>query len=83
LITYPNPVSGGNLTIKLNYSETGKANLSLINGLGKKVIEYSIFKAYEELIETVNVSGLNEGVYTLIVNMDSELVFSTKVVIHK
>ena len=80
LTAYPNPASVS-FVLKLNYEPEGRARVSIINASGKKVLEFQTENTQGEILGEIPVSGLEDGIYYINVQMNNKESYNTKIVI--
>jgi hypothetical protein len=84
---YPNPANGI-MKVVLPGRQTGQVEVSIYNPLGTRIIPNSpdsYLETYEDIPLEIDVTGLAEGVYTLVIrNRDTKAVDKTKfVIVHR
>jgi hypothetical protein len=82
ILVYPNPASIS-FDINLNSETEGKANVSILNSNGRKVIEYQIDNIKDGQIKEIPVSNLSEGTYIIYVVCNNEVLYYSKVLVIK
>ena len=82
LSVYPNPAKIS-FSFKLNDTIQGRANVSIFNSLGIKVMNYQINVLEKESINEISVTGLKEGVYYLEIIVNKERISYSRIVVIK
>ncbi|HKM92543.1 MAG TPA: glycosyl hydrolase 53 family protein [Prolixibacteraceae bacterium] len=77
LKVYPNPNSGGYLTIEFNENSNSSSNIQLLNTLGTNCTPLYRTESNKIIINTI---GLNKGMYVLLLNTN-ENTYSQKILI--
>ena len=78
---FPNPARD-ELFLNMSPYVGKKATVSLVNHLGKQIIEQDIATVSTDLI-SMNTSKIQNGLYYLIVKVDGQKAFTKKVLIHR
>jgi hypothetical protein len=68
---YPNPATGNTLNVNINSNDEGNANVSIINNLGQKVLEFNNLTG---TAFTFDINDLASGIYTVQVSSEAGLV---------
>jgi hypothetical protein len=79
---FPNPASES-FSIKVEDESEGSAFVSIINSSGIKVMEFEAEIVKDELLKTIPVSKLEEGVYIVRVVLKNKDLYSTKLIVKK
>jgi phosphodiesterase/alkaline phosphatase D-like protein len=82
LIVYPNPAKG-NADISLVDEPVGRAVISIMSQTGVKLLEFKTEKTNERLIEEIQVSHLDEGMYFVKVVVNDMHEYYSKIIIVK
>ncbi len=82
LTLYPNPATES-FTLKLNDPATGKADITIINAAGLKVMAFQTDYAANELLKVIPVNNLEDGIYVVQVLLNQKDLYSTKIVVKK
>lgn len=68
---YPNPVTGGQLTLALTGIRQGQYSVRVVNGTGQNVFSKTIVSQAAGITQTIQLpSAIKPGVYTILVNGD-------------
>ena len=67
---YPNPATGF-VNIEFADEYSGNFDILIYNSLGRKVKEYSFVKNGEYSQVTIDLHGLSQGLYFLLINQES------------
>jgi len=81
LSVFPNPASVS-FELKIVNPSEEKADVSIINSLGIKVIEFQAQNVNDEVLKSISVSNLADGVYMVQVLIKNEML-STKILVKK
>jgi hypothetical protein len=82
LIVYPNPASVS-FTLKSNFEVDTRAEVSILNSAGIKVMQFQVENIDDEVLKEIPVKQLKEGIYTVRVVFFQEDVYSTKILVIK
>ena len=78
---FPNPVRD-ELSLSLSPYVGKKATISLVNHLGKRLIQQDITTISTDLV-TMNTTQIQNGMYYLMIKVDGQKTFTKKVLIHR
>jgi hypothetical protein len=73
LAIYPNPVKDGDVSIQLNNLAAGKYSIAIYNAAGQRLTNQNFEHAGGSVTETLNVSQLKAGLYSVHVNGNVKL----------
>jgi len=82
LSVYPNPTSR-TFALKINDVTEGRANVTIINSSGIKVMELQAESPNDDLLKEISVRDLTPGIYIVKVLLDNEELYYTKIVVTK
>ncbi len=76
---YPNPATGGSVTIECKLKSGDKAELKVFDGVGRQVYNKTLRSAQGN--KTIELNGLTEGIYHCVLVVNGKLSLSEKLVI--
>jgi hypothetical protein len=82
LSVFPNPASVS-FSLRINDDSEGTALVTIFNSTGIKVMEFQVENIKDELLKTIPVNNLDEGIYIVEVLINNKDLYYSKVVITK